>query len=312
MLTESMCDPQALAAAWGCGVDVYSDQADWLIGRRRVIGASDTAGILGLGYADQSPLTVWESKVRPVARGDFDKRLSIGKLIEPALRSIFTSETGLECHAPGDTAIFVSAVLPWLGATLDGVCYDDDRGNCPCELKNVSAFNRDEWADEPPLKYLIQVQHQLAVTGACRGYLLGLIGGNEPIVRVVERNDRFIDAMVSQLAKFWQCVESQTLPEIDGNEASGEVLARLYPSDSGDTVCLPTEADELDRRLVAAKAIIKEAEAEKTACENQLKALIGEASIGLLPSGGSYSWKLQERKGYVVQPASFRVMRRSK
>jgi putative phage-type endonuclease len=287
----------------------------WLEARRSLVGASDSAGIFGVGYADQSVVTVWDSKVNPPREPDPAKlrRFKVGKLMEPALRAIFADEAGMPCESPGEFTIFRHAELPWLGATLDGVTLHDEYGPCPVELKNVSHFNRDEWdGDEPPLKFAVQVQHQLAVTGASHGFLLGLVGGNEPVIKTIERNERFIGAMLIRLEEFWGYVERRELPPVDASLATAQILARLWPEDSGATIVLPPEAAEWDRQLVAAKESIKKAEAEKLAAENQLKAALKDATFGELLGGGSYSWKQQTRKGYYVEETSFRVLRRGK
>lgn len=289
------------------------DRAEWLEARRAVIGASDSAAIFGVGYKDQSPLTVWESKVRPCEEAEEPKRLRIGRLIEPALRSIFEAETGLPCESPGDYTIHVHPEYPWLGATLDGRCEHDEYGPCVVELKNVDRFLRDEWRDDdPPLKFNVQCQHQMAVTGTSHAFLLGLIGGNEPFVKIVERNDRFIAAMIERLGEFWEYVARGKMPPIDESIASAKVLARLYPEDSGETVWLPDEAADWAAEIEDAKQIIKQAESRKIAAENKVKAALGDATFGEIPSGGRFSWKTQRRKECVVKASQFRVLRLAK
>lgn len=298
-----------------CIIDRYLNEADWLAARQSRIGASDTAGIFGVGYADQSGATVWDSKLRPPEEPTPAKRklFKIGKMMEPTLRAIFTEETGLPCESLGDFTICTHPDLPWLGASLDGVTEHPEHGPAVVELKNVSNFAREEWdSDEPPLKYGVQVQHQLAVTGCARGYLLGLIGGNEPIVKVIDRNERFITAMLARLEEFWGYVQRRELPPVDESRATSQLLAKLWPRDNATSILLPAEATEWDRELTEAKAAIKAAEAVKTAAENKLKAALGENAYGDLPGGGSYSWKTQERKAYIVEAGTMRVLRRGK
>lgn len=282
----------------------------WLAARQSFIGASESAAIFGVGYRDQSPLTVWESKVMPLTLdSEEDKRLRIGRLIEPALRSIFTDETGLFCESPGDFVIHRSEKFPWMGATLDGLANDYGQ-TVPVELKNVDTWNREEWeGDQSPLKFNVQMQHQLAVIGASHGYLFGLIGGNDPQVRKIERDDRFIQAMIAELSKFWRYVELKEPPPVDGSVASSLALARLYPRDTGAVVDLPAEAADWAAKLADAKSQIKAAEDVKRECENKIKALIQDASYGRLPDGSGFSLKAQDRAGYTVKPSSTRVLR---
>lgn len=285
---------------WPCEFREYATREEWLIGRRSVIGASDTAGIFGVGYANQSPLSVWDSKVGPPREDEEeDERLWIGSLMEPTLRAIFERKMGMPCNAVGATTILVHDQIPWLAATLDGVTLHARYGACPVELKNVDNFQRDQWKNgDAPLKYMVQVQQQLAVTGASHGYLMGLLGGNKPEIREIERNDRFIETMIARLAEFWGYVERREMPPIDrfpvdNYAATNKYLSAMWPEDNGASVVLPPEADEWIRQREDAKADIKAAEKQVDEAEAKIKAALGEATVGLFPCGSRVTWKTQ-------------------
>jgi putative phage-type endonuclease len=295
---------------------VCQNRDEWLQARRRSIGASESAAIFGLGYASQSPLTIWASKVH--GEEDFEEtaRMKIGKLIEPALRTIFADQNGIDCESPGEFSIYRHPDLPYMGATLDGLALHPDHGPVPVEMKNIDHFNRADWEQgEGPLKYQIQVQHQLAVTGAPYAYLFGLIGGNTPITIPVPRNERFInETLLPTLEAFWGYVTSGEMPPIDGSEGTAKMIRKLWPSDNGLAIQLPLEANDWDRELAAVKLTIKDAEAKKSLLENKLKAALGEATYGDLLHGGRYSWK-EQTSNYPAREAystSFRVLRRGK
>lgn len=287
---------------------------EWLEVRRSLIGASDTAGIFGVGYEDQSALTVWDEKVnaRPDEKAGL-KRLRIGKLMEPALRAIASEEIGLLVDTHGEFTVLRHAEKPWLGATLDGFCIHPELGFTPVELKNVSNFAKRDWEDEDlPLKFAVQCQQQIAVTGARQAFLFGLIGGSDPVVKLVPRNQRFIDAMIARLEEFWGYVERREMPPVDESLATARLLTRLFPEDDGSTIMLPAEATEWAKELADAKSAIKEAEAKKVAAENKIKAAINDNSFGLLSGGGGFSWKTQSRAEHVVKASTFRVLRACK
>jgi predicted phage-related endonuclease len=107
-------------------------------------------------------------------------------------------------------------------------------------------------------------------------------------------------------------VQRQIPPDVDGSASTAKVLAKLHPEDDGSEVFLPAEAADWTDEIEAAKEQIKTAEVMKQAAENRLKAAIGDATFGLLPDGSRWSWKSQTRKSYVVEEATFRVLRRSK
>jgi putative phage-type endonuclease len=290
-----MVTASPLASALPYPPVVCHSREEWLHCRRRSIGASESAALFGLGYSSQSPLTVWASKVHGEEDFQESQRMKIGKLIEPALRLIFADQNGIDCESPGEFSIYRHPELPYMGATLDGLALHPEHGPVPVEMKNIDHFNRADWEEgNGPLKYQIQVQHQLAVTGAQYAYLFGLIGGNTPITIPVPRNDRFInETLLPTLESFWGYVERQEMPPVDGSEATAKLLKKLWPRDNGVAVMLPGESVEWDRELAALKLTIKDADARKTLLENQIKAAIGEATFGEIPGGGRYRWKEQ-------------------
>jgi predicted phage-related endonuclease len=292
---------------------VFKTREEWLAGRR--IGASSAAAILGCGYAGQTKMTEYERLVNgtiipPTA--EQIKKFAVGLRIEPMLRDLFFDETGIVCKAPAPFSFYSHPQYPWLTASLDGEC--DEFGIpfvIPAELKFVTYFAGREWLnDKLPLKFEIQTNHQMLVTGAPHAYLFGLVDGL-PQIRKVERNDDFCEVLLIHLKSFWKCVESRTPPEPDGLDGTGAALGRIYNSyRNGATVDLPDEANEWSARLEAAKEKIKAAEADKELFANKIKSAIGDAEFGKTPDGNEYSWKTQNKKEFTVKASTSRVLRK--
>ena len=316
---------------WPAICETHETRGEWLEARRSGIGASESPGIFGVGYAQQSPVTIWSSKTGG-PEVEFDaaalKRMNRGKKMEPIIADEFAAEVGFPIGDPGEFTIYRSAEHPWLFATLDRFCIHPEFGPIPVEIKNVNGRFRGDWAEdeEPPLKYVVQAMHQMAVTGTSHCYLVGLVGGDELVIRLLERNQRFIDTMVVKLREFWGFVERREMPPVDESEATRAMLGLIYPHDTGDEVSLPTDATEWDHELTDVKEKIKSLESRKTLLENQIRAAIGNASLGRLPFGEGYSWKEQTRSGIdaamlrerfpeaaavCATESSFRVLRRS-
>lgn len=289
----------------------YGDRATWARARTSSIGSSDAAAILGVGYANQSPLSVWADKVSPQEETEADReRFLCGNVIEPAIRKLFSITQGLAVdYMPN--VIFQSADHYFMTASLDGWVVDDD-GPAVLECKNVSGFHLHEWREdsEAVLQYNVQTQHQLAVTGWDRAYLMGLIGGNQWAVKTIERDQEFIDLLTQREAEFWQFVANRCEPPADSTVATARALARLHPDDNGETVSLPmnlqTSVREIQERNVSINRIQGEIEFRK----NSIKQFLGDNTFGELSDGKKVSWKTQERKATADKYASkTRVLR---
>lgn len=286
---------------------------EWLENRKGGIGASDVPAILGVNPY-KSAFQVWAEKTGNVEPDDLsgNEAVEFGIRLESPIAEAYAARSGRKVAMWPPFQIAKHVEFDWLRCTPDATQFDEIRGEGLVQIKTTAAWNAKDWEDGPPLHYQCQVQAEMAVVNADWCTLVVLIGGNRLRYFDCERNQRFIEAMIGKLAQFWASVVTNQPPEVDGSLGTAKVLAKLYPEDSGEVVELPAEAAEWADSLEACKSTIKEMEALKTDAENRLKAAIGNAAIGLLPDGSKYSWKTQHRKGYVVEPTSFRVLRRMK
>lgn len=297
------------------------DRAAWLEERRKGIGSSDAAGILGVSpWA--SPLSVWADKMGIGAEDDSgdEKEIFIwGHLLEPVILAEFARRAGLDVeHHDQEQVVAHPDVTTHMACTPDGYVLMVTDGVMVrlylIEIKTTSLWNADAWADGVPLHYQVQVQHQMACTGLDHAFVVVLIGGQELRWYEVDRNDRFIATLERECREFWELyVETGEQPPSRGTAADVAALVAMHPDDSGETIELPAESLAWDSRLLEVKAEIKTLTAQKEELESQIKAAIGAATIGELPDGsGRYSWKTQERKAFEVKAGKSRVLRRAK
>jgi putative phage-type endonuclease len=286
-------------------------RAAWHAQRRQGIGASDAAAILGV-HPYQSLIGLWGEKTGRIQPDDLsgNEAVRFGTLLEPIVLSELAERTGRQVTPWPQDQVVISEDHPWLRCTPDASQVDADRGQGLVEAKTANLFAGRDWSDEPPLHYQVQLQHQMAVTGDAWGTLCALIGGQRFVWFDCDRNQSFIDTLLEQEERFWWHVTHDTQPEAEGSVACTDALRRLYPDDNGEVIELPAEAAHWDGRLRAIKDAIKDLESEKRTLENQLKAAIGEATVGVLPDGSEYSYRTQSRKEHVVAASTFRVLRR--
>lgn len=288
----------------------YLDLDPWLEARKSLVGASDAAGILGVGYEGQSEFSVWMEKTGKATNELEGEWLECGQALQGAILSLASKRIGLPVEPAGDFTIYHHPSLACMGATLDGKTIHDELGFVPVEAKNVSGFLAKDWEDdEPPLKFNIQVQHQMACTGADMAYVVGLIGGNRVRVKPVRRNQAFIDVLQERIEQFWDYVVRDVPPPVDDSLATSHALAKLYGKENGDTIELPEESAEWAAELEQAKEKIKELVKIKTLNENRIKAAIGKATVGILPNGRWCQWRVEPRRAHDVKSSEPRVLR---
>jgi putative phage-type endonuclease len=266
----------------------------WLEERRRGIGGSDAAAVLGLSpWA--SPLSLWMEKTHPDVDDEQTEAMEWGNAFEDVIARRMAARNGVRLGpCPG---ILAHPERPWQRATLDR--YAIDRTGQPygvVEVKNVTQFKAGEWQEggPPPDHVIVQVQHQLDVTGLHQGYVAAVVGGNQGRWWAVERDDDLIEMLRAEEARFWNLVQTGIAPGPIGHDADGDALAQLYAGEPG------REA-HLDAVTLAAVEARRAAQADKALAEEtveflgqQIKAAMGDATEGLRPDGTTaVTWRPQ-------------------
>lgn len=292
----------------------HENREQWLTTRHASIGGSDAPAVLGV-CPFVSPYQLWALKTGRIEPEAENPRMRRGKIMEEPVARMVEAETGWTLHNPGEFTVQRHIERQWQTCTLDRVILSiEEDGPGDLQIKTVHAYAADKWETEPPLNVLVQVQHELSVTGLTWAMVAAWIGGDDLRLYRVERNERFIAAMVAKEEAFWRCIQDDIAPSVDGSEATARVLSRQFPQDSGAAIDLPSEAAQWDADLQSLKKQIDELESRKREIENRIKAAIGDASEGVLPTGGRYRWRTMSRR-YEAREAyetTFRELRRLK
>lgn len=246
----------------------------WLQSRKKGIGGSDAAAILGLNKW-KSPIAVYLDKIGQAPKEEEQSEAAyFGNVLEEVVAQEFSKRTGLKVRRRN--AILQHSEYPWMLANVDRLIVGEKAG---LECKTASEYLKDEWKDdEIPASYLIQCQHYMAVTGYEAWWIAVLIGGNKFVYKKIERDEEIIQYLIEEEKNFWlNHVEKEIPPMFDGSDASSDLLKALYPEAKPDTeIELPPDAETLVSALDQVSAELKELEARKKEYENQLKAMMGE------------------------------------
>lgn len=228
----------------------FDDRSQWLDGRACSIGSSDAPTLLGYGYAGTSKCALWAEKchgVKPEIAESLLKRFAKGKAAESYVAKLCEIDYGWNVQFDPDNSYRRSLEVPYMTASLDGWMVLDGE-HVAIEFKNISSWVASkEWdirSGKAPLKYTIQLQHQLAVTGWKRGFLVALVGYDTFPIEV-RRHDDLIDVMRAEYADFWRCVLEKRPPEVDDSDATHQALSKVYEEKPMKTLHLDDECSAM-------------------------------------------------------------------
>ena len=295
---------------------------EFLEERKTGIGGSDAPIILGVAKWS-SPLQLWADKVRAleedIRREEKEpdpEELRWGTLVEPLVIGEFSKRTSRWVERGN---LFVrNDNIDWLIGHADGFQFgwnpDDKEAKGLVESKNVSRWIWMEWIDDAPLPVKVQAQHYLAAFNLEHATAVALIGGNKLVWHDIERNQKFIDAMLEEEERFWARVVSDNPPPAQAKDC--KFLNTLIAEEPGLIIQMPTAALDAHNELARVKNEIDKIqtqlaplEEKKDELEALIKQSIGEASAVTLPDGSMYTFKTTKRKGFTVEPTEFRTLR---
>jgi putative phage-type endonuclease len=290
-----MAAPRVLTNTAGMGRD------EWLAWRRQGLGASDAAAVLGQDPWT-SPWSLWIDKRGELPDDtDDNEAMRFGVLLEAVVAEEVSRRTGLEVRRRN--AILQHRKHQWMVCNPDRLLRDPTRGDQLAdplalpqptdlgqgllEIKTTSAYNAADWRDgHAPLHYHLQVQHGLAVTDLTWGVLACLVGGQQLVIRWIERDDELVSHLREAQRRFWyDHVQAGVPPPIDGSDSTRRALERLYAEPDPTRFGAELDGDAVDaaRRYRAAHQRIKTAEAEKEQAGNELRAALGDFEAGHEP-----------------------------
>lgn len=269
---------------------------EWLTLRRKSIGGSDAAGIVGLSsYA--TPYTVWANKTGRLPDSEDNEAMRQGRDLEEYVARRWTEVTGKTVRRCN--AMLYNSLYPYAHADIDRSVMGENAG---LECKTTSTLNvRQFHGVDFPDKYYVQCVHYMAVTGADRWYLAVLVLGKGFYTFVLERNQDEIDALMAAERDFWELVKNDTPPDLDGLEATGEALQAIYPASDGGSIQLFGRESMLSEYFnLRSEAQLLEQRMERIV--NTIKEDMQDSERGNC-GGFSVLWKTQTRRQF--QPKEF-------
>ncbi|MET3448185.1 lambda-exonuclease family protein [Ralstonia sp. 1138] len=262
---------------------------DWLAVRRTGIGGSDAAAAVGLNPY-KSRLELWMEKTGRGAElpkpdpNDTTEPVYWGTLLEPIVAAAYCKQTGHRVRKVN--AVLRHPTIPFMLANLDREVIGVP-GVQILECKTAGLFGARHWQDGVPEYVVLQVQHQLAVSGKQAADVAVLLCGQQLAVHRIERDDELIAGLIPLEAEFWRYVQTDTPPPGDGSESADRALRVLYPRDSGGTVDFSDDRhlSAVFADLVSVREQIEAQEVAAAKLKQTIQSAMGEASCALFETG---------------------------
>lgn len=249
--------------------------AEWLLYRRRGIGGSDAATVVGLNPY-KSLLTLFYDKKGMLPDSQDSEQMRQGRDLEQYVADRFMEATGKRCRK--DNFMYRHEEYLFMLADIDRDVIGENAG---LECKTTSVFNKHDFENgEVPLNYYVQCMHYMAVKGYDRMYLAVLVLNKGFYHFVIERNEQEIDALIQSEKSFWENhILKNIAPSADGSQSSADTLLSIYPhaADGEETLAIPEDEMRLERYTVLS-AQIKALQAEQKQIKNGLMQKMGHTA----------------------------------
>ncbi len=268
---------------------------EWENLRASTIGGSDAAAILGLN-PHKSAYALWAEKTGKVIPEDISGKeaVRLGTDLEDYVAHRFMEKTGKKVRRENYTVFRDD--MPYAHANYDRLVIGERAG---LEIKTTNALNLKRFKNgEYPANYYVQACHYLLISGLDRWYLAVLVLGIEFKVFTIERDEAELAALKMAEENFWEMIQNDLPPEIDGMDSTVDALNATF------LVSDPNAEDVDLTRCAADLAIldecsrqIKELEEKKKAAQARVMETLGAAEKGFY-GGYSVSWKSQKRSTF--------------
>lgn len=285
----------------------------WLDVRKQGIGSSDAAAACGLN-PHMSMLELWMIKTgRIKTASDLLPQnnyspLYWGHQLEPLIAHYYQHKTGHKVRKVNAVLQHPDPDKHFMLANLDYSVVGCDEVQI-LECKSVGEWGTKLWRDGVPLYVIIQVQHQLAVTGKQAAHICTLICGHEAKIFKVERNDMVIEQIMASEQIFWHCVEHDLPPSVDASASAAKALQLLYPQHIPlQTVDFSTleGVDQLFSDLLHEEEQLLQHQTKYDYLKHRIQTLMKEAEKAIF-SKGTVTWKKSKDSVVLDQKALLQV-----
>lgn len=197
-------------------MNTHVDREKFLANRKKGIGGSDVAAILGFSPY-KSPYQLWLDKTGRSEKSEQNESAHFGNLLEDVVAKEFSRRSGmkvqrvkqqlfLDAHPWAIGNIDRAVINPEISGNVrfkDGALTTDQLLECKTASEYMSKLFGEQDTDQIPDYYLTQCLWYLMITGCQVIHLAVLIGGNKFRMYRIERDEDLIKSIFNQVKAFW-------------------------------------------------------------------------------------------------------------
>lgn len=275
----------------------------WLAERKKGLGGSDVAAVLGLSPW-KSAYDLWMEKTGRVEAPDISNKPNVewGTILEGEIAKKFAREHP-EYKVTKLNAILKSKEHPWMLASLDRRLRDENGNSGVLEIKTASGFAASSWDEGVPDYYQAQIAHYLAITGWDYAIVAVLIGGQDYQEFMFTREDLqdIMDQITTKGGDFWyNYILSDIEPDCSGLPSESTTLITANPLDENAQIVDADNNKKLDSLIKKFNQLSEKADdinQSKLAVANNIKKLIG-SNKGLQSDNFVVTWTRSARRTF--------------
>ncbi len=286
---------------------------EWHEARKSSIGASESAAAAGVSE-ERQPFDVYLEKTGQVPPFEGNEFTGRGLRFQPFIGQEYEIQTGhdLEQWLP----MYRSPEHAFVSATPDARLITD-----PAHLVELKACNwrrarllGEEGTDEVFPDWNVQAQHQMYVMGADVCDLFVMVDLHTYRSFTVRRNEDMIRELVENLCDLWDRIERRDPPPINAKHPKAEELVkRLYAVETGKSIELSAAVEGWWEEQHRLKDEIEALEQQRKELRTECLAAMGDAAIGVLPSGLRVLTRTQvAATSYTVEKKAYVMLRERK
>ena len=269
-----------------------TERAAWLASRRKGVGGSDVAGILGLSPWS-TPYDVWHSKVADRTGDTPSEPMRWGTILEPVVLDEYDRVHGTTVER--GLPIAVHPDHEWVIGSVDAI---DRTNNRIVEAKTVGQFTAHQWDNDTiPPHYRLQAHWYMGVTGIGHTTIAALFSGSDYREFELSADPHLFAELVEHVGAWWEKhVVGGVAPEVSAKDLP--LLAEFHAGMDDIAVLDPGVRDLVDG-LVDAKARAKEAKAEADEYQARLVAALAGSDAGLIrgEQAPAFTYRASVRRG---------------